>query len=82
MSTPITLKGIRVDTLTVSRDADGRDQISAKYSLVSSLDKVLAQQDVGGYNGLKVQPSATTLKLFADAIAAYKADINMVLGLE
>lgn len=82
MSTPITIKGIRIEVLNITRDSEGRDVITSTYALISSADKVLAKQEVGGYNGLKVQPSASTLKLFGEAIAAYKADINTVIGLE
>ena len=82
MSTPITIKGVRFETVNLSRNEDGRTTITSTYALISSLDKVLARQDVGGYNGMKVQPSATTEKAFADAIALYRADVCSVLGLD
>ncbi len=78
----ITIKGIRIDALTIARKENGDEEITASYVLLSSTDKVLAKQEVGGYNGLKVQPSASTVKAFNDAITAYKADVNMVLGLD
>ncbi len=81
MSNPITIKGIRIESLSIARDSDGRDQITAAYSLLSSLDRVLAKQEVNGYNGVKIQPSPATLKAFGDAITAYRNDICLTIGL-
>lgn len=82
MSTPVTIKGIRFDAVNLTRDDDGRTKVTATYALISSLDKVLARQSVGGYDGMKLQPSAATEKAFADAIALYRADVCALLGLD
>lgn len=79
---PIFIQGIRIDSLKIDRDeTTGEDKIEAAYALVSSTGRVLAKQSVGGYNGIKLQPSPATLKAFAAAIAAYKNDVNVTLGL-
>ena len=78
----IAIRGIRITNLTIERGSDGEEKISAHYELLSTEDRVLAKQEIGGYQGLKIQPSASTIKLFKDALSAYKADVNIVLGLE
>ncbi len=80
-ATPITIKGIKLGDTHLTRDAEGLLAVSFSYQLISSLDKVLAKQEIGGYNGVKIQPSATTIAAFEAAIAAYTADVNGVLGL-
>ena len=79
----ITIKGIRVEGLDIKKDENGGYGITqAEYSLISSADRVLAKQTIGGYNGLKVEPSASTVKALNDFMAAYKDDVRGVLGLE
>lgn len=83
----ITLKGIRLDAINLERDKERGDVAIkyATYSLISSTDKVLADQTIGGsYGGdkVKVEPSPTTVKALADFIAAYKDDINTTLGFD
>jgi hypothetical protein len=81
---PITLKGIRLESLTAERDDKTGNLAlkSASYSLLSSADKVLAQQTIGGYNNLAITPSAETLKALEAFLSLYKRDITAVLGLE
>lgn len=78
----ITIRGIKITSLSVTSTAEG-EKIEADYQLVSSADKVLAKNSLTnqGY-GDKFQPSPTTLKALADAVALYKADVEMTLGLE
>jgi hypothetical protein len=81
---PITLKGIRLESLTAERD-DKTGSLALKtssYSLISSTDKVLAQQTIGGYNNLVLTPSPETLKALETFLILYKKDITAVLGLE
>lgn len=80
----ITLKGIRLESLDIQRDKDagGMKLSSAQYALISSADKVLANQAVGGYGGMVVAASADTLKLLEQFMDSYKRDITAVLGLE
>lgn len=80
---PITIKGIRIKSLTIStKNDEGESGVSSSYELLSSEDKVLATQEIGGYNGLKVQPAADTIGKLNDFIKSYKRDINTILGLE
>ena len=79
----ITIKGVRINSISITRkEEDGASEITASYALMSSDDRVLAKQSVGGYSDIKVQPSPNTLKLFREATDAYRADLNAVLGLE
>lgn len=80
----ITIKGIRIESLTIKTGGeDGETSgVTSEYSLISSDDKVLAKQSVGGYNGLKVGPSADTIGVLNQFLKLYKRDINTVLGLE
>jgi hypothetical protein len=77
----IGIKGIRLDTVTLSTE-DDQEKISGGYSLISTADKVLAKQSVGGYQGMDIKPSPGTIKAMRDFILAYKNDIQMVLGLD
>ncbi len=79
---PITIKGIRLGETTLKRQDDGSTIIETSYSLISSADKVLANQSVGGYHGIKVEPSATTVRAMEQFLTLYKADIQIMLGIE
>lgn len=79
----ITIRGIRIKTLTITPSPDeGDDKVSATYQLISSADKVLAEQTIGGYNGMKVGLSPASCKALDDFVKSYRSDINMTLGLE
>lgn len=81
---PITLKGIRLESITVEREATSGKSIlkNSTYSLLSSTEHVVAQQTIGGYGGLTITPSLETLKALEIFIALYKKDITVTLGLE
>jgi hypothetical protein len=80
----ITVKGIRVDYVNIERDAEtgGANIKDARYSLISSTDHVLAQQGIGGYNGMAIKPTQDTIKLLNDFMTSYKKDVVTILGLE
>lgn len=81
---PITIRGIRITSLTVSRDAEGQDKVQASYQLISSLDKVLAKETLTSkqsYGEQTFAPSPQTTKALTDAVALYKADVEMSLGI-
>lgn len=81
----ITIRGIRITSLSVERQEEGLDKISADYQLISSADKVLAKESVTSkpsYGGTAFVPSAPTMKLLADAVSAYRKEVEMSLGLE
>lgn len=78
---PITLKGARVDHFSVERK-DGEYEISARYELISSEDKVLAKQSVGGYGGMTIAASPVTMDALRAFLKSYNADIGKTLGLD
>jgi hypothetical protein len=79
MSTPITIKGIKLTELSV--DLSNERKVSSSYALISSLDKVLAKQSVGGYGGLDISPSAATQEALDAFLRLYKKDITDSIGL-
>jgi hypothetical protein len=83
---PITIKGIRITSFSVSVDNEGKERINASYQLISSADKVLAKETVDterGYGDKEAfVPSPPVKKAIADAIQQYKAEIAMNLGLD
>ena len=80
----ITIKGIRVESinLLLSKESGSMELQQAEYSLISSVDKVLAKQTIGGYNSMKVEASRDTLNLLEKFVESYKKDVSDVLGLE
>lgn len=79
----ITVKGIRIDSVSIERAADGRDGINAAhYSLISSTDHVLAQQSIGGYGSMTLKASPETMKALEVFMQSYKTDVLKVLGLD
>ena len=80
---PITLKGIRLESVGIEREQGKLELKSSSYSLLSSTDNVLAQQSIGGYgNRLTINPSPETLKALDAFLASYSKDITVTLGLE
>ncbi len=77
----IAIRGIRIKTLTIQPQDEG-EKITCSYQLISTADKVLAEQAVGGYNGMKVPFSGPTVKAFDEFLRSYRNDINMTLGLD
>jgi hypothetical protein len=78
----IGVKGVRLESTSFERDqSEGGYQISSVYSLISTTDHVLARQSVGGYQGLKIEPSPGTRKALDAFMQSYKADIEATLGL-
>jgi hypothetical protein len=79
----VTIKGIRLEDVSLHRKEGGDFEIAnSNYSLISSADKVLAKQTIGGYGGMVLQPSPVTVKALNDFIDSYRKDVHMVLGLE
>jgi len=80
----ITLKGIRLESVDLKRSdkSNSMELNSASYALISSADKVLANQSTGGYNSIAIAPSKETLELLEKFTSSYKRDITSSLGLE
>ena len=78
----ISIKGIRLDRLTVERDEDGKNKLTGSYSLMSNTDNVLAKQAFNGYNDIELNPSATTVAALREFVELVKDDLHAVLGIE
>lgn len=80
----ITIKGIRIEDISIARDTEsgGYKISSANYSLLSSVDKVLAKQSIGGYGAITLEASPATVKLLQDFSESYRKDVVTTLGLE
>lgn len=79
---PIGIKGIEFNTLSVTpKNAGKEDLITGEYALVSTAGKPLANQTIGGYSGMKIQPSADTVGALNKFLELYKRDVNTMLGL-
>jgi len=82
---PITIKGIRLESMNLEREEkSGRVELkTSSYSLLSSTDRVLANQTIGGYNSpVTVVPSSTTMALLDQFVNSYRKDVCDVLGLD
>ena len=79
----ITIKGVRVDDIQIEPDkeAGGYKIKQAQYSLISSVDKVLAKQTIGGYQGTALEPSPETKKALEAFTLSYTKDVQSILGL-
>lgn len=79
----IAIRGIRIKELAIKPgEESGDERVTCTYQLISTADKVLADQSVGGYNGMKVPFSPATCKAYDEFLRSYRNDINMVLGLD
>ena len=80
---PITIKGLKVNNIHIEPDqSNGGYKIStADYSLVSSTDKVLAKQTIGGYQGMALEPSPATKQALEIFATSYAKDVQSLLGL-
>lgn len=82
----ITIKGIRISNLWVGRDEQtGKEKITANYELIASNDRVLAKESLStgkGYSENTFTPSPPTIKALTDAVALYRKDVELSLGLE
>ena len=80
----ITIKGIRITSITISRTEEGSDKVNCDYELISSADKVLASQSLTSktdYGSTVFVPPSDTLKQIAAAVEKYKQDVETHLGL-
>lgn len=77
----ITIRGIRIVEIELKPKEEGQ-KMTCTYELISSTDKVLAKQTIGGYGGLELSPSPATLKAMESFLTAYKGDIQELLGIE
>lgn len=80
----ITIKGIRLESLSIqrSKETSNLELSNSTYALISSTDKVLANQSIGAYGGMVIPASAETLAALDKFVQGYKKDITMALGLD
>ncbi len=81
----ITIKGIRVTSLSIEKNEEGDEHIACNYQLISSVDKVLAKQSMNskpGYGTSTFTPSPQTIRALSDAVQMYKKDVEVSLGLD
>ena len=78
---PVTIQGIRITNVNLSRDDKGEEKVTGSYELVSNNDKVLAKQDFNGYNDIKVDMSLETKQALNSFLTGIKKDTLTVLGL-
>lgn len=81
----ITIQGIKITSLTVDQDSEGNENIQARYQLISSTQKVLAKESLSSkenYGNQTFMPSPQTKKALSDAIALYRKDVEILIGLE
>ena len=77
----ITIKGIRLKDISITKDSDGALKLSGNYELLSNADKVLAKQDFGGYNSLKLEQTPETAKKIHEVMLEIKTNLEIQLGL-
>lgn len=81
----ITIRGIRIVHIWIGKESDGKEKITSNYQLISSADKVLAEQSLSsskGYGENQFVPAPATIKALTDAVALYRKDVEMSLGLD
>ena len=77
----IGLKGIKIGSVSITRDSEGKENVTGDYSLMSTNDKVLAKQGFNGYNEIKVSLSHETQKALDSFLSGIKDDCLTILGL-
>jgi len=77
----ITIQGIKLKGINIEKDSEGNVKVSGSYDLLSNTDKVLAKQDFGGYQGIKLEQSPETAKNLHQLMIDIKADLEKQLGL-
>lgn len=78
----ITIKGIKINDVHLEPTDNGGFRIkSAEYSLISSTDKILAKQSLGGYQGMALGPGSETKAALDEFMKAYLKDVQTLLGL-
>lgn len=81
----ITVRGIRIKSLSVARGDDGKDQISLTYQLMSTKDTVLAEKSMTTgrtYGEEMFSLSGPTAEALRKGVEAVKKEIEISLGFE
>ena len=78
----ITIARIRVSSINITKDSDGKEKVTGYYELISNTDKVLAKQSFNGYSDIEVALSRETVSALVELQEGLKTDIQVVLGLK
>ena len=77
----VTIQGVRITNIHISRNDKGEEEVQGTYELVSNNDKVLAKQDFNSYNSIKIDLSLETKQALQSFLTGVKRDTLIVLGL-
>lgn len=82
----ITITGIKLHDVWVGEGDDGQEKITAHYQLVTSDSKPIGSKESlstgKGYGENTFMPSPQTIKALKDAVAMYRKDVELSLGLD
>lgn len=76
----IGIKGLRIDDVAITTKESG-DEIQGHYSIISTMDKVIAKQSFNGYNEIKITMSQETQTLLSSFLSSLKKDVETITGL-
>jgi len=76
----IEIDRVRIDSVTLSKDTDGKEKMEGRYSLMSG-DRAVANQSFGGY-GDKLDTSTETKKTLSMFLKNLETDIDYNIGLK
>lgn len=77
----ITIKGIRLKSVNIDKDSEGNTKVSGNYELLSNTDKVLAKQEFGGYQGIKLEQSPELASGLVKLMLDIRGSLETQLGL-
>lgn len=82
----ITINGIKLLNVWIGEEDDGKEKITANYQLVTDANKAIGSKESlstgKGYGENTFMPSPQTIKALKDAVALYRKDVEMSLGLD
>lgn len=83
---PLNITGIKIKHVWVGEGDDGKDNITASYQLLTDGGKTVGSKEtlsmISRYDGASFTPSPGTIKALRDAVALYRKDVEVSLGLE
>ncbi len=78
----ITIQGIKIDNINITKDSDGKEKITGIYKLISSEDKVLAKQGFNTYSDIEISWTASTIDALNEFMKKVKDDVKLTLGIK
>ena len=78
---PVTVQGVVIKSINISRDNEGQQKLEGNYQILSSNNTVLATNGFNGYNDVKVNFGTETLAALNNFLALVKKEVSLtVLG--